>query len=121
MNRLLESRQKQIETQEMQLKAIKEKNMSLQQQLEVLKLKVSPRKFIVFIVYEKSIIYGTLLLIFSSAAPHLNINFFILKVQAGDAKSGIEAQLGSVVKERDQLRTELLNGKMEANSNIKKV
>ena len=41
MNRLLEARQKQIETQDMQLKAIKDKNISLQQQLEVLKLKVS--------------------------------------------------------------------------------
>ena len=40
MNRLLEARQKQIEMQEMQLKAVKEKNISLQQQLEVLKLKV---------------------------------------------------------------------------------
>jgi chromosome segregation ATPase len=81
MNRLLESRQKQVEMQEMQLKAVKEKNISLQQQLEVLKL----------------------------------------KVQAGDAKSGIEAQLGNVVKERDQLRTEVLNIKMEANSNNKKI
>ena len=41
MNRLLEARQKQIEMQDMQLKAIKDKNISLQQQLEVLKLKVS--------------------------------------------------------------------------------
>ena len=81
MNKLLESRQKQIETQDMQLKAIKEKNLSMQQQLEVLKL----------------------------------------KVHAGDAKTEIEAQLGKVLKERDQLRTEILNIKMEANSNNKKI
>merc|ERR1719510_2346775 len=81
MHRLLEARQKQIEMQDVQIKAIKEKNISLLQQLEVLKL----------------------------------------KVHAGDAKSEIEAQLGKVLKERDQLRTEILNIKMEANSNNKKI
>ena len=43
MHRLLEARQKQIEMQDVQIKAIKEKNISLLQQLEVLKLKVSPK------------------------------------------------------------------------------
>ena len=40
MNRLLESRQKRIELQEAQIKEMKEKNISLQQQLDVLELKV---------------------------------------------------------------------------------
>ena len=40
MNRLLESRQKRIELQEAQIKEMKEKNISLQQQLDVLDLKV---------------------------------------------------------------------------------
>ena len=43
MHRLLEAKQKQIEMQDVQIKAIKEKNISLLQQLEVLKLKVSPK------------------------------------------------------------------------------
>ena len=40
MNRLLESRQKRIEMQDTQIKEMKEKNISLQQQLDVLELKV---------------------------------------------------------------------------------
>ena len=40
MNRLLESRQKRIELQEAQIKEMKEKNISLQQQVDVLELKV---------------------------------------------------------------------------------
>ena len=40
MNKLLESRQKRIELQEAQIKEMKEKNISLQQQLDVLELKV---------------------------------------------------------------------------------
>ena len=47
--------------------------------------------------------------------------FFVSQVHTGDAKSEIEAQLGSVLKEREQLRTEILNIKMETNSNVKKV
>ena len=43
MHRLLEAKQKQIEMQDVQIRAIKEKNISLLQQLEVLKLKVSPK------------------------------------------------------------------------------
>ena len=59
MNRLLESRQRRIEMQDVQIKEMKEKNTSLQQQLNVLELKVnriiitniSPTKttFIVFL------------------------------------------------------------------------
>ena len=40
MNRLLESRQKRIDLQEAQIKEMKEKNISLQQQVDVLELKV---------------------------------------------------------------------------------
>ena len=40
MNRLLETRQRRIEMQDTQLKEMKEKNISLQQQLDVLQLKV---------------------------------------------------------------------------------
>ena len=41
MNRLLESRQRRIEMQDVQIKEMKEKNTSLQQQLNVLELKVN--------------------------------------------------------------------------------
>ena len=41
MNRLLESRQRRIEMQDIQIKEMKEKNTSLQQQLNVLELKVN--------------------------------------------------------------------------------
>ena len=44
MNRLLESRQKRIELQEAQIKEMKEKNISLQQQVDVLELKVMKDK-----------------------------------------------------------------------------
>ena len=44
MNRLLESRQKRIELQEAQIKEMKEKNSSLQQQVDVLELKVMKDK-----------------------------------------------------------------------------
>ena len=44
MNRLLESRQKRIELQEAQMKEMKEKNSSLQQQVDVLELKVMKDK-----------------------------------------------------------------------------
>ena len=40
MNRLLESRQKRIDLQEAQIKEMKEKNILLQQQVDVLELKV---------------------------------------------------------------------------------
>ena len=41
MNRLLESRQRRIEMQDVQIREMKEKNTSLQQQLNVLELKVN--------------------------------------------------------------------------------
>ena len=47
--------------------------------------------------------------------------FCNLQVHTGDAKSEIESQLSSVLKEREQLRTEIINIKMETNSNVKKV
>ena len=40
MNKLLETRQRRIEMQDTQLKEMKEKNISLQQQLDLLQLKV---------------------------------------------------------------------------------
>jgi len=45
MNRLLETRQRRIEMQDTQLKEMKEKNISLQQQLDVLQLKTFEGKF----------------------------------------------------------------------------
>ena len=44
-----------------------------------------------------------------------------IKVQAGDAKSSLESQLGPVIKEREQLKEELVKLKIDMDSSAKKV
>ena len=81
MSQLLEGRERKLESQEMQLRALKDKNQGLQQELECLRI----------------------------------------KVQAGDAKSSLEAQLASVIKERELLKEEMVKLKIEMDSGNKKV
>ena len=44
-----------------------------------------------------------------------------IKVQAGDAKSSLESQLGPVIREREQLKEELIKIKIDMDSSAKKV